>query len=77
MIYLNTLENAMHMNQTFAVAVLLAATALSAQEKESKRKGPGPEDLPTSSLISRAGPSFRVPQTEVGEHTKVIAYGDQ
>jgi hypothetical protein len=77
MIYLNTLENAMHMNHTLAVAVLFAATALSAQEKESKRKGPGPEDLPTSSLISRAGPSFRVPQTEVGEHAKVIAYGDQ
>ena len=56
---------------------LLVCSSLHAQEKETKRKGPGPEDLPTSSLISRPGPSFRVPQAEVGIHTKVIVFGDQ
>jgi hypothetical protein len=56
---------------------LLASLTLHAQEEETKRKGPGPEDLPTSSLISQPGPSFRVPQSEVGGHTKVIVFGDQ
>src|SRR5882757_10873158 len=56
---------------------LLACSSLHAQEKETKRKGPGPEDLPTSSLISRPGPSFRVPQAEVERESKVIVYGDQ
>jgi len=56
---------------------LLACSSLHAQEKETKRKGPGPEDLPTSSLISQPGPTFRVPQAEVGIHTKVIVFGDQ
>jgi len=67
----------MQINRYLAATILLASVVLSAQEKESKRKGPGPEDLSTSSLISKPGPSFRVAQSEVGEHPKVIAYGDQ
>jgi len=67
----------MQINRYLAAMILLASVALSAQEKESKRKGPGPEDLPTSSLISEPGSSFRVAQAEVGDHPKVIAYGDQ
>jgi hypothetical protein len=57
--------------------VLIACNFLPAQEKEAKRKGPGPEDISTDSLISKPGPSFRVPQAEVGSHTKVIVFGDQ
>src|SRR5882757_9996607 len=56
---------------------LLLSVPLHAQEEEKKRKGPGPEDIPTSSLISRPGPSFRVPQAEVEKESKVIVYGDQ
>ena len=56
---------------------LLLSVSLHAQEEEKKRKGPGPEDLPTSSLISKPGPSFRVPQAEVEKESKVIVYGDQ
>ena len=58
-------------------AVLLACVSLHAQESEGKYKGPGPADIPTSSLISQPGPTFRIPQSELGEHTKIIAYGDQ
>lgn len=67
----------MQINRHLAALILLASVTLFAQEKESKHKGPGPEDLPTSSLISKPGPSFRVSQTDAGEHPKVIAYGDQ
>ncbi len=62
----------------FLVAwILLAGSSLFAQENGTKEKSSRPEDLPTSSLISQAGPTFRVPQPEVGKHTKVIVYGDQ
>jgi acid phosphatase type 7 len=61
----------------FTAAALLAAVSLTAQEKESKRKGPGPEDLPTSSLISQPGPSFRQSAAEAGKQPVVITYGDQ
>lgn len=64
----------------FAVAlVLLAGICLHAQQEDggTKRKGPNPEDLSTDSLISKPGPSFRVPQSEIGNHTKVIVFGDQ
>jgi len=60
-----------------ALMVLAASTILPGQDKESKEKGPRPEDLPTSSLTSKPGPSFRVAQTEVGDHPSVITYGDQ
>jgi hypothetical protein len=58
---------------------LFVSLTLHAQEaeKESKRKGPGPEDISTDSLISEPGPAFRVPHSKVGEHTKVIVFGDQ
>ena len=55
----------------------LTATLLHAQEDEPKRKGPRPEDIPTNTLISKPGPSFRIPQSEVGKHAMVIVYGDQ
>lgn len=67
----------MRIDHRIAVIALAAATLAIGQEKESKQKGPGPADLPTSSLISKPGPSFRVAQAEVGEHAMVIAYGDQ
>ena len=58
-------------------SVLLVSCALHAQQTEEKRKSPGPEDLPTASLISQPGPSFRVPQAELARQTKVIVFGDQ
>ena len=33
-------------------------------------------DLPTNQLLSEAGPTFRIPQSEVDAHPSVIAYGD-
>ena len=59
------------------LVLLACAAGLTAQEEESKRIGPLPEDLPTDSLISKPGPSFRVSQSELGKHTKLIVYGDQ
>lgn len=56
----------------FALASYFASFA-----QEGKRKGFGPEDLPTSSLISRPGPSFVIPQKDVTKNTKIIVYGDQ
>jgi len=62
-----------------AAMVLSASILLHAQEqeKESKRKGPGPEDISTDSLMSQPGPSFQVPEKEVSQQVKVIVYGDQ
>ena len=57
--------------------LVLTATLLHAQEDEPKRKGPRPEDIPTDTLISQPGPSFRIPQSEAGKHPMVIVYGDQ
>jgi acid phosphatase type 7 len=56
--------------------VLLAGSAISlvAQEDAAAKKLK-PEDLPTSSLISKSGPSFRV--STVNKATTVIVYGDQ
>jgi hypothetical protein len=59
------------------VSALVLSLVLSGQEKETERKGPGPEDLPTSSLISEPGPSFVVKQDELAKHEKIIVYGDQ
>jgi hypothetical protein len=58
-------------------AVLLACVSLHAQESEGKYTGPGPADIPTSSLVSQPGPTFRIPQSELGKHAKIIVYGDQ
>jgi acid phosphatase type 7 len=59
------------------LSALLISVFLRAQDEEGKRKGPGPGDLPTSSLISKPGPSFIVSQDEIKKQTKVIVYGDQ
>jgi hypothetical protein len=56
---------------------MLMSLRIYAQDEAEKRKGPGPEDLPTSSLISKPGPSFVVSQADIGKQTKVIVYGDQ
>jgi len=63
----------------FVILILLTTLTLHAQdsETESRRKGMGPEDLSTDSLISQPGPSFRVPESKIGPHAKVIVYGDQ
>jgi 3',5'-cyclic AMP phosphodiesterase CpdA len=64
------------MKRVFSSALLLAASAmlLVAQGDEFGNKL-RPEDLPTSNLISAAGPSFTA--AHVHEPTTVIAYGDQ
>jgi hypothetical protein len=67
----------MYLNRFLAVCALTFCIASSAQEKETEHKGPRPEDLPTSSLISEPGPSFVVPQGELADGTKIIVYGDQ
>ena len=51
-----------------------SAVSLTAQEDASTNKIK-PEDLPTSNLISKSGPSFRV--AKVSKTTTVIVYGDQ
>lgn len=60
-----------------ALAVLLLSLPCTGRAQEEKKKGAGPEDLPTSSLISKEGPSFRVSDKELGKQPKVIVYGDQ
>jgi acid phosphatase type 7 len=60
-----------------AVTLLIIGSSLFFEESKAKREETRPEDLPTSSLISQPGPSFRVPQAEAGKHTRIIVYGDQ
>jgi hypothetical protein len=67
----------MQLHRLLIPVVFLTCTALRSQETESKRKGPGPEDISTSSLISQPGPSFQVPASEIGKTPKVIVFGDQ
>jgi hypothetical protein len=69
----------MQFGRVFVTLTLFAGLTLHAQEaeKESKRNGPGPEDISTDSLISQPGPAFRVAQSKIGQHTKVIVFGDQ
>jgi hypothetical protein len=69
----------MQFRRLFVSLTLFASLALHAQEaeKESKRKGPGPEDISTDSLISQPGLSFQVPQSKIGKHAKFIVFGDQ
>lgn len=62
----------------FVPLFLIAVTLLHAQDDESpKRKGPRANEIPTSSLVSQPGPSFRVPEAEIGGRAKLIVYGDQ
>jgi Icc-related predicted phosphoesterase len=65
------------LNRVLVVSALTVSIALLAQEKETDHKGPRPEDLPTSSLISEPGPSFIVSQSELAKTVKIIVYGDQ
>lgn len=67
----------MGFHRLLVACVLLAAATLHSQEKESKRKGPGPEDLSTASLISKPGPSFLVANADIAKQTKIIVFGDQ
>ena len=69
----------MQFDRAFVIFALFAALTLHAQdsEKESERKRPRAEDISTDSLISQPGPAFRVPQSKIGKHTKVIVFGDQ
>lgn len=60
-----------------AVCLALAASLSAASQETEKRKGPRPEDLSASSLISRPGPSFTVPQKDLAKETRIIVYGDQ
>ena len=55
------------------LAVALCAAALG--QEAAKEARVRPEDLPTSSLISQRGPTFRVPGH--GKHATIIVYGDQ
>lgn len=71
------LENCVHLKRVLAASALTISIALSAQDKETVHKGPRPEDLPTSSLISEPGPSFVVSQKELAKSVKLIVYGDQ
>ncbi len=61
----------------FAMAAALASTlvcgSLSSQEANKQKA----EDLPTSQLLSTPGPTFHVPQSELGANPEVIVYGDQ
>ena len=67
----------MQPSRLIILSALLISVFLRAQDEEGKRKGPGPEDLPTYSPISKPGPSFVVSQAEIQKQTKVIVYGDQ
>jgi len=68
----------MKLYQVLVAFVLLTSIGLHAQEEPgAKKKGPGPEEISTDSLISKPGPSFRVPKAEIGAHAKVIVFGDQ
>ena len=55
---------------------LFLSLSLPAQDAP-PQKAQTAEDLPTSSLISKPGPSFTIPQSELGAAVQVIAYGDQ
>ena len=57
-----------------AVLLVTLVSVLMAQENEAPKKIT-PQDLPTSTLISKSGPSFRVPK--VSKTPMLIAYGDQ
>lgn len=68
----------MYSKLRIAALFLMTVCSLHAQDDaNTKKKGPGPADIPTASLIQRAGPSFRVPQSDLHHPEKLIAYGDQ
>ncbi len=62
-----------HISRSIVLALVVACSSVRSQETKKK----GPEDLPTSGLLSSPGPTFRVPQSELGATTSVIVYGDQ
>ena len=64
----------MRFSHLIILPTLAACSLVYSQDLGNK---PRAEDLPTSSLISQPGPSFRVPQGELGKNVKIIAYGDQ
>src|SRR6202040_3715641 len=70
-------ENDMRFSHLIILPTLAACSFVYSQDLENRPKAAGPEDLPTSSLISQPGPGFRVPQGELGKNVKIIAYGDQ
>lgn len=61
--------------KSFLSALLLASSALCLAQDGKTASRMKPEDLPTSNLISKSGPSFRV--SDVSKKTSVIVYGDQ
>jgi calcineurin-like phosphoesterase family protein len=66
----------LHSRNIVLVAVMLTTLAFSSSAQEEKTaKKMTPEDLPTSNLISKSGPSFRVP--EPSKTTTLIVFGDQ
>lgn len=67
----------MRLYRILAFSALAVSITLSAQEKERSHKGPRPEGLRTSALISEPGPSFVIPQSELASSAKIIVYGDQ
>jgi hypothetical protein len=67
----------MQFSRLIPASTLAVCSLLFSQDLANKPKTAGPEDLPTSSLISQTGPSFRVPDNELGKSLKIITYGDQ
>jgi acid phosphatase type 7 len=57
----------------WSLAAVLCFSALA--QEAAKEARVRPEDLPTASLLSQPGPTFRVPGK--GKHTTLIVYGDQ
>ena len=66
----------MHRLHCFAYVPFVLALSLLAQNAPAQKPQTS-EDLPTSSLISKPGPSFTIPQSDLGAAVRVIAYGDQ
>ena len=59
------------------ILALFTTELLHAQKQTTRDTGPKPDEISTDSLISQAGPSFRVEQKKLGSPEKIIAYGDQ
>jgi hypothetical protein len=67
----------MHRIRTLGFLTLVCAASFGVFSQEDKHKGPTAADLPTSGLISEAGPTFRVAQAALDNSAKIIVYGDQ
>jgi hypothetical protein len=68
-------DTVMQLCRSIPTVTLLVFTSIHARQADAQHLAP--ESLPTSSLISQPGPSFRITQTELGKQTSVIVYGDQ